>query len=275
MRVLKVINNNVISCLDDRGRETVVMGKGLGFKARPGMQLNPDEAEKIFRMESQEQAARLMDLFATLPGELLELCEEIIDYADKILERRLNETIYLTLTDHIQFAITRCRQGIVTGNVLQTEVRVFYPEEYAIGSYAIHQIERKLGVKLPEDEAASIALHIINAEYDRSMNVTMRAAKMLHPVVQILNKAQGLTLDTESLYYDELLVHLKFMAMNPVTQEDRAWEDASQILQQRIPAAWHCAEQICSYFYGETGNRISQSELSYLTICIHRACKTH
>ena len=275
MKVLKVINNNVLSCLDDRGNETVVMGKGLGFQAKPGMYLDPEAAEKIFRMESQEQAARLMDLFATLPGELLELCEEIIDYADKILERRLNETIYLTLTDHIQFAITRCRQGIVTGNVLQTEVRVFYPEEYAIGSYAIHQIARKLGVDLPEDEAASIALHIINAEYDRSMNVTMRAAQMLHPVVQILNEAQGLALDTGSLYYDELLVHLKFMAMAPMTQEDRVWADASDLLQQRIPAAWRCAEQICGYFSKETGNRVSQSELSYLSLCIHRACKTH
>ena len=94
MKVLKVINNNVISCLDDRGTETVVMGKGLGFQAKPGMFLDPSDAEKVFRMESQEQATRLMDLFATLPASLLDLCGEIIDYAGRILERRLNETIY-------------------------------------------------------------------------------------------------------------------------------------------------------------------------------------
>ena len=36
MKILKVINNNVVSACDDKGKEIVVMGKGLGFGKKNG-----------------------------------------------------------------------------------------------------------------------------------------------------------------------------------------------------------------------------------------------
>ncbi len=274
MKVLKVINNNVISCLDEHGQEAVVMGRGLGFQAKPGMDLDPGAAEKIFHMDTPEEASRLTDLFSRLPPELLELCTQIVDYANQILGRRLNKSIYLTLTDHIYFAIERIRQGMVLQNALYTEVRVFYPEEYAIGRYALEQIDRKLGVTLPEDEAASVALHLVNAEYDRSMNVTMRAAQVLQPIVKILEEFPGLQLDTGSLHYDELIVHLKFMAMEAFTQEGKNWNGLALAdpLRERIPVAWNCAQLVCQYLAEQSGNAVPADEQAYLTICIHRAC---
>ena len=47
MRVLKAINNNVVSCVDDSGRELIAMGKGLGFRSRAGDVLRPEDAEKV------------------------------------------------------------------------------------------------------------------------------------------------------------------------------------------------------------------------------------
>ncbi len=49
------------------------------------------------------------------------------------------------------------------GNPLLREVRTFYREEYLIGTFALDLIERRLGIAFPADEAASIALHIVNA----------------------------------------------------------------------------------------------------------------
>ena len=62
-------------------------------------------------------------------------------------------------------------------NPLLTEVRVFYPIEFAVGKYALELIHNELGVVLSDDEAASIALHLVNAEFDSSMNATMRATR--------------------------------------------------------------------------------------------------
>ena len=274
VKVLKVINNNVVSCIDDHGRETVVMGKGLGFRTKPGMELDASSAEKVFRMESQEQVKKLQDLISRIPAGLLELCTEIVDYAGSTLGRRLSESIYLTLTDHIQFAIERCRQNQNLQNALLTEVRVFYPEEFTIGCYALEQISGRIGLELPMDEAASIALHLVNAEYDRSMNATMRAAQVLHPMVQML-QSSDLPLDVGSLPYNELLVHLKFMALEAFTAETR--EEKMSILPRTylnsIPEAWNSAGKICQYLSRQSGRDISDAEAGYLAICIQRALK--
>lgn len=274
MKVLKVINNNVVSCLDEGGKELVVMGKGLGFGAKAGAVLDSELIEKVFRMDSAEEFTRLKSLFAQLPTDLLELCSRIINYANQVLGRRLNESIYLTMTDHIQFAIVRCRQGMNLRNALATEVRVFYPEEYAIGKYALELIHTEMDVELPADEAASIALHLVNAEYDRSMSATMHTAQVLQPIVQILETWPALQLDKTGLYYDELIVHLKFLAMQAFTTEEKK-QDAYlpiDILQQNIPSAYACAQAITTYLTEQSGNSISTAELCYLAMSIHRAC---
>ena len=64
-------------------------------------------------------------------------------------------------------------------NALHTEVRLFYPKEYAVGCYALAEIQRRFQVELPEDEAASIALHLLNAEYENSLGITMQVTQAL------------------------------------------------------------------------------------------------
>lgn len=272
MKVCKVINNNVVSCIDEHGQEAVVMGRGLGFQAKPGMKLDESAAEKIFRMDSQEEVIKLRELIARIPTELLELCTRIVDYASQTLGRRLNQSIYLTLTDHIQFAIERCRQGLILRNALLTEVRVFYPEEYTIGCYALEQITAHMGLTLPPDEAASIALHLVNAEYDRTMDATMRAAQVLHPMVELLENS-GLSLDNESLRYNELIIHLKFMAMESFSRNGEE-EPGAAVPESFLNAeALACARTICEYLSRKSGNPVSGKETAYLAICIERAVK--
>jgi len=38
MKIVKIINNNVVSAYDESNREVVVTGKGIGFGMRPGEQ---------------------------------------------------------------------------------------------------------------------------------------------------------------------------------------------------------------------------------------------
>ena len=56
MTVEKVINNNVISALEN-GREVVVMGRGIGFQIRAGMEIPKDQIEKVFRLENAAGAS--------------------------------------------------------------------------------------------------------------------------------------------------------------------------------------------------------------------------
>ena len=36
MKIFKVINNNIVITLDQNNQEIILMGRGLGFKQRPG-----------------------------------------------------------------------------------------------------------------------------------------------------------------------------------------------------------------------------------------------
>ena len=274
MKVLKAINNNVVSCVDAEGRELVVMGRGLGFRAKTGDILDPTSAEKIFRMDSAEKTDQFKELITRLPPELFELCNKIIDRAQSALGHRLNESIYLTLTDHIHFALSRTRQKMDLPNPLETEVRVFYPVEYAVGQYALEEIHAQMGVSLAEDEASSIALHFVNAEYDSSMSATMRAVQVLPAMIRILEDWPGLKLNKNHLFFDELIVHIKFLAVQAISGVNQEWvgSQLAEAVRQHFPDEYLCAGEMIRCLSEKRGNSVPDAEQAYLALCIHRAC---
>lgn len=275
LKILKAINNNVISCADEDGRELVIMGRGLGFHVKPGDAPDPDRIEKVFRMDSPEETRRIQELLSRLSPELLELTGEIVKYTTQVLGKPLNQSIYLSLTDHIQFAIERSRRDMLLPNPLGTEIRVFYPEEYAIGRHALDLIRSAQQAELPEDEAAGIALHIVGAEYDSSVSVTMHAARALNPITAILESWPGLELCREELGYSELLVHLKFMAMHAFTRGAPRWSDdrLADVIEAAAPEAYACAGAICRYLSEQSGTEVPTAEQAVLALHIRRACR--
>ena len=58
MKIIKVINNNVVSALDKDAEEVVIMGKGIGFHAKPGQIVNEEQIEKTFRLEDKKSAGQ-------------------------------------------------------------------------------------------------------------------------------------------------------------------------------------------------------------------------
>lgn len=212
MKVRKVINNNIVSSADEDGREIVVMGRGIGFQAREGWEIPEERIEKIFRLDNKDSLNRFKDLLARLPLEHIQISDEIISYGKKVLNKPLNHNIYITLTDHINFAVERHRQNMMFPNPLLREVRSFYREEYLIGEYALALIKKKLGIDFPVDEAASIALHLVNAEYNTAMRDTINITRLIEQVVGIVSEYFNFTPDESSLHYERFVTHLKFLA---------------------------------------------------------------
>ena len=55
----------------------------------------------------------IIQLLQEVPEEYPEITKEIVFYAENVLNTHLNPHIYLTLTDHLHFAIKRDLQNIV------------------------------------------------------------------------------------------------------------------------------------------------------------------
>lgn len=201
MKIAKVINNNVISVLNERGQELVVMGRGIAFQKKPGEMVDESRIEKIFRLDNKDISDRFKTLLDEIPIEFMEVSEEIISFAKMRLGKKLNESIYVSLTDHIHFAIERHKKGLDIKNALLWETKRLYRDEYSIGKEALDMIKHKTGVELPEDEAAFIALHIVNAELNEEMPNIVNITKVMQEILNLVKYHFHIDFDEESLHY--------------------------------------------------------------------------
>ncbi len=272
MQVERVINNNVISAFDPKGKEVIIMGKGIGFQAKPGKEINQSMIEKVFYLESQTAVDKFKELIENLPLEHIQVSNEIITYADKILNQKLNPNIYITLTDHISFAIERFQKDMIFDNPLLWDVQRMYRQEYLIGEYAIALIEKRLGIRLPVDEAASIALHVVNAEYNTVMSQTMSITKLLPKVLQIVKEDFGIILEEGSLQFERLVSHLRVMIQRILSRDqlDNIDMEFCEMVKKLYPAEFSCSEKIADYLKESFQEIIVAEELAMLTVHIRR-----
>ena len=272
MKIAKIINNNVVSTCDEEGREIIVMGRGVGFKAKEGSTIDEEKVEKIFRLESQNTMDKFKELLENLPMEHVQISAEIIGYAKEVLNRPINPNVYITLTDHINFALERYKQTMMFSNPLIREVRIFYHAEYLIGEYAIAMIERGLGVKLPVDEAASIALHIVNAEYDAPMGDTIKITNLIQQVLEVVREYFSIELDEQSLSYERFITHLRFLAQRVFTGEHMNLDNLEfqEVIDRLYPEEYACSQKIQALIKLQYRHQVTEEEVAYLALHIKR-----
>ena len=272
MKIAKIINNNVVSTCDEEGREIIVMGRGVGFNAKEVNTIDEEKVEKIFRLESQNTMDKFKELLENLPMEHVQISAEIIGYAKEVLNRPINPNVYITLTDHINFALERYKQKMMFSNPLIMEVRSFYHAEYLIGEYAIAMIERGLGVKLPVDEAASIALHIVNAEYDAPMGDTIKITNLIQQVLEVVREYFSIELDEQSLSYERFITHLRFLAQRVFTGEHMNLDNLEfqEVIDRLYPEEYACSQKIQALIKLQYRHQVTEEEVAYLALHIKR-----
>ena len=274
MRIDRVINNNVVSAVEENGTEVVVMGKGVGFQMRHGMTIPEEQIEKVFRLDNPSSMDQFKNLVASLPPERLQISTEVIQYAKGVLNKKLSPNIYLTLTDHINFAIERFQDHMLFANPLLREVRAFYKEEYMIGTFALDLIERRLGIAFPVDEAASIALHIVNAEYNTKMRDTIDITRIIQDVLDLVREYFQMELDETSLSYERLITHLRFLAQRIYTSEtiddDTGVSEFPGMIEQIYPEEYQRSRKVKEYIEKTYGHQVSEEEVAYLAVHLKR-----
>ncbi|AQS52775.1 Transcription antiterminator LicT [Jeotgalibaca dankookensis] len=274
MKVIKVINNNIVKSFDHENNEVLVMGKGIGFQKKPGNSVNPELIEKVYVSSKDLNSNRLAQLLSEIPIEHIQLANEIISFAKASLGKKLNDNIFLTLTDHVSYAIERYNNKIPIKNALLWEIKRFYNHEYLIGKEALSMIKSKLGIDLPEDEAGFIALHIVNAELDMAqVSQVTEMTKIIQDITNIVRLHFQVDLDEYSLNYERFIVHLKFFVQRLFTGVDLLEENDSSFLfliKEKYREEYLCALKIRKYIMNHFDRDLQEDEIIYLTIHIKR-----
>lgn len=270
MKINKIINNNVIS-VTQNNQERVVMGKGIGFQKEEGDIVEESKIDKIFDLNNQEISDRFKTLLIEVPIEIVQAVEKIIEVAKIEYHKELSDTIYVALTDHINFAIERQQEGMAIKNGLLWEIKKFYPTEYEIGMRGLDWIEEIAGAKLPEDEAGFIAIHLLNAEHNNLADYN-HVTEMVQNILSLVKYHFRLDFDEESLTYFRFVTHLKFLAQrilskNPLNTSEIELYD---IVKEKYKDAFKCVKKIEVFLMKKYQYEMTTDEALYLTIHIQR-----
>ncbi|ASW44029.1 BglG family transcription antiterminator LicT [Clostridium isatidis] len=273
MIVEKILNNNVVVSIDPKTKkEVILMGSGIAFKRKVGQEIEEDKIEKVFVVDDKRMGNKLKKLINEIPDGVFELAHEIISYASKELNRKLDKQIYISLSDHMGFAIKRYKNKVEIKNDLLDEIRRIHKEEYKVALWALKYINSKLKINLPEDEAGFIALHFVNASYQETSKESILATNIVKGILNIIRYYYSVEFDEEDINYDRLLTHLKYFAKRVVTNTQNSDNNNEflELASKSYSEAYNCALKIKLFIEDNYNYKVNDDEIVYLTIHIHR-----
>ncbi|MBM1153800.1 PRD domain-containing protein [Enterococcus durans] len=270
MKIKKFLNNNVV-LLKKGSNEIIGFSTGISFKKKTGDDVEESDFEKIFVLDTHAMLEHFSYQLSKCDPKYVKLVTQIVEYAKQNYHLRVNDYIYLTLLDHIDFTVRRLKENMVFKSPLQYEVRRFYPDEYAIGVYAVQLLERELDLEIPTEEAISIALHFVNIQSTkRDMTVTNKITKFIEDVLTIVRYEYTQSFDENSFHFSRFVTHLHYFAQNVINHTMPSYEqtDLFEQVEKMYLKAFHCVGKIKIYIKNTYNITISENEEIYLTLHI-------
>lgn len=273
MYIEKVLNNNAFISLDENGDEIIVMGKGIAFGKKGNQKVDLTNLNyKIFSCKNKNINNKLISIVSDLSQEYILLTRKIISTFEKEYNKKLNEIIYVSLTEHIHGAIERYHQGIQVKNPLLMEIKRLFADEYEIGRRALEMIHQDFGVLFEEDEAGYIAYHIVNAELNNDMINIANITKVMQQVLSVIKYHFKVEFNEESSTYYRFITHLKFFAQRVFSNAVYEEEDTELffILKEKYHEGYECVLKKKELIEHEYNYDLSLEEQLYLMIHIER-----
>lgn len=268
----KVLNNNVLQTLDDKGAQFVVMGRGLGFQKKVGESVDSEKIEKTFVLKSSDN--HFSAIYNELLPEEINSVYKIIQLAEDELNINYHENLIVTLADHIHFAIERTKKNQALKNPLAWQVKRLYKNEYRVGLKALTIIEEELNIQLDSVEASSIALHLINAQKEgHRVEETLSTVRITEDIIRIVELHFGKAFDEDSLSFGRFVTHLQYFAERINQKQLYKGKDDTFLyeqVKQSYPRAHACAEKIKHFVETQLDYPVGREEQVYLTIHIQR-----
>ena len=259
MKIIKVINNNTVSVIDDKGKEQIISGKGIGFGKKYGDEPDKDKIQKMYLVTDSELRKRLIECLTEIPYEHIKLTADLVDYISSHIDGQLNESLIITLSDHISFAIERKKQGLEFENPLMDAISDCFPKELALGRYCVAEIYQRLGVELRGDEGTKM---------EQIQDIT----KMVNSCAEIADACLAGKINKNSVAYERFLVHLKYLAKRLFKSQElpnvlSRDEEFADIIKKKFKKQYKCAKHMQDHILKNYAKTISEDEM--ITLSIH------
>lgn len=112
-------------------------------------------------MKGLQRGVKKDELSKLVDPVILQLTEEMVDFAEKRLRLSLGRKVFSGLALHIQASLERVRNGERIINPQLNNVRIHHKEAFDTALECLKKIEEKTGVNLPIDEAGFLAMFFL------------------------------------------------------------------------------------------------------------------
>lgn len=272
MKLIKALNNNVALVKDKNGQEAVVMGKGVGFGIKNGCSIPESLIEKHFILNGDSGKRDFDKLLRRITVDDIELASDIIREGENMLGYRCNDSILLTLSDHLGMLLERMKEGIHFGTPLEWDIRLIYPREYQFAKKVVEDLREKTGYEIPEQEVAFIVLHFINANSSqKGMEETMIYTKIIQNILNISKLHYGREFKEDNFDVSRFVTHVRYFLKRQMNGEKLEMDKSiAEVIARRCPEDHKCARKITRFLKQAYGWEVSEGEELYLTLHLNR-----
>ncbi|KXT67481.1 PRD domain-containing protein [Streptococcus sp. DD04] len=260
MIITKILNNNVVLS-EAEGQEVILMGRGLAFGRKVGDEIPTNLIEKRY-VSSEQERELLMDL----PAEIMEMADQIITFAHNHLESKLKDSAFLAVADHIYGVTLRLQDDLYMKNFLLWDIKRFFPKEYEVGKFANQLLSDYLSKDLPDDEAAFIALTLVNAELGTGTAAARELTQLMEEILTIVKYSLETSLEDHDIYVERFMTHLKFFCQRVLANDghrDLPDNDMFDMLKIKYPLAFETTKKISDYLHRTRNYHTSDDEQLY------------
>lgn len=272
MTINRVLNNNCVIILDDREKEMILFGNGIGYAKKPGHVVDKSKISKTFVLEDKIKTSHFEEILNRVDTQVIEISETLIESFKESRDIALSESIHIALPDHIDNALNNYEGGVELVNTLLQEIKRFYQEEFMLGKQGLELIKDSFNVDLPIDEAGFIAMHFVNAQKNNPRGYGLEMSFLVNEIdgmIQETFSKELMAIDKESLIYGRYQTHLKFFAQRILAGKPID-DDTSKFTSvfKEYKREYACSMKVADYIEKKYDYVVGEDEILYLTVHI-------
>lgn len=273
MKVLRVLNNNVVLARDEKGQEVILTGRGIGFSSSQGKPVDAALVKRVFVPADGRDPDHLAEALALISEEVLHAVVTALGEVGIEERESTRPTLAIAVADHIAGALERAARGIAIEYPLRAEVQTLYATEYAQAQCLLRAINERLTPKLDASEATALALHLVNAGFvsgDLSFTYTMTG--VIQQMLAVVRERYSLGVFEASMGAARFITHVRYLFVR-IQQRQQLKGQESTIgkgIRQHYPEATRTAQQLATIVELRLGQQLSEDEVSYLALHVAR-----
>lgn len=259
--------------VNEKGEDVILVGKGIVFGLKKGDDIPVEKAEKKFELKG-EAKHKFEKIIEETPLDYILVSEKIIAYIKEHSDKKLDDGIYVTLTDHIANTIERIRMGIDFDMTMLLNVKSLYREEYKLALHTIEIMREAFDLKIEDSEANFITLHIVNAEFKSNMMQIYTITTILDKINEIVK--HHFQINTQDNYdYDRFTTHCRFFVQRVVNKEYLEQrlpvnKEIFLLMKEQSPKQYACINDIAAMLKKQYNYIVNEDEKLYLLIHLNK-----